>query len=115
VYINILRTKLNILQLKARVLGYKLVVAEFSEPSEPEVECIAMIQNKSKPLNIGSIGISRDTPESEPMLSCFLIDIKRWKWADTEGFSLTDMVDISTLKNEIFTPVKFSELAKRLK
>jgi len=109
---SFLRTKLNLLKVKAAALGYRLVHKEYNKKYEEGVESIVLVQNEQKKHNIGAIAVGKE--DGSVVFTCFLIDIKRWKWAIDEGFSLDQMVDTDKLKNEIFIPSQISDLAKKL-
>ena len=46
----------------------------------------------------------------ESMLGAFIINVKNYRWADAEGFSLDDMVDDDKLAGTIFNLIPVDEV-----
>ena len=48
--------------------------------------------------------------EKDPMIGAFVINVKNYKWADAEGFTLDDMVDDDKLAGTIFNLIPVDEV-----
>ena len=45
-------------------------------------------------------------------LRAFTINLKKWNWAETEGFSEADL--LGTLSDQVFKEIKLSEIVQKL-
>jgi hypothetical protein len=45
-------------------------------------------------------------------LRAFTINLKKWNWAETEGFSEVDL--LGTLSDQVFKEIKLSEIVQKL-
>lgn len=84
----LLKTKLNVIRQALEASGEVVKVKASSEH-----DCFIMASGRLNKAVM--IGIAFDT------LVAFRIDIRKWLWAETEGFSLDEMVE--KLGSEIFT------------
>ena len=107
---HLLKSKVNVLRTRARVLSYELEVHEAAHG-------LAILSN---PLSskMGAIGCLLTDEGEDKILSfdCFLINVKKYQWAIAEGFSDHEIYDPKKgIKQEIFQKVTFDSLADRLR
>lgn len=51
---------------------------------------------------VGIFNMPNEYEEDEAVVGAFTINVKAYKWADAEGFSLDDMIDEENLQGRIF-------------
>lgn len=68
--------------------------------------------NQNKVVAIGILHILNEKKEKEEMIGAFSIDVKKYKWADAEGFTHDDMID--RLTDEVFTLMGIDEVVPYL-
>ena len=59
---------------------------------------------------VGLLNIKNEDGESEYVVGAFTIDVKKYNWADAEGFSLDEMVDEEALSGQIFNLIGVDEV-----
>lgn len=103
---HLLKSKANVCRTRARILGY-----------EPEiVDCqndLILLVNKKKE-KVAALGMQLDGV-GDVKFDSFIIDVRKWMWAEAEGFSMEEMTESgSDLKKSIFLSVAFDDLPKLL-
>ena len=71
-----------------------------------------LLSNSGKLLNAAVIGFA-EINGTNVFLS-YLINLKKWKWADAEGFTKEDIMHNPILKEEIFDFVEIDNLINKL-
>ena len=51
---------------------------------------------------VGIFNMPNEYEEDEAVVGAFTINVKAYKWADAEGFTLDDMIDEENLQGRIF-------------
>ncbi len=94
------KTKLNkevtSIKRKAKKLGYKIIVSR----TEDQDSCILANEDTDKELAvlIGCVELN-----GTDIITSFTIKVRKWKWAEAEGFTRSEMVE--KLGNEIFSSI----------
>ena len=94
------KTKLNkevtSIKTEAKKLGYKIVVSK----TEDQDSCILANEDTDKELAvlIGCVELNEID-----IITSFIINVRKWKWAEAEGFTRNEMVE--KLGNEIFSSI----------
>ena len=94
------KTKLNkevtSIKKEAKKLGYKIVVSK----TEDQDSCILANEDTDKELAvlIGCVELNETD-----IITSFIINVRKWKWAEAEGFTRNEMVE--KLGNEIFSSI----------
>ena len=94
------KTKLNkevtSIKREAKKLGYKIIVSK----TEDQDSCILANEDTSKELAvlIGCVELNETD-----IITSFIINVRKWKWAEAEGFTRNQMVE--KLGNEIFSSI----------
>ena len=94
------KTKLNkevtSIKTEAKKLGYKIVVSK----TEDQDSCILANEDTDKELAvlIGCVELNETD-----IITSFIINVRKWKWAEAEGFTRNEMVE--KLGNEIFSSI----------
>jgi len=110
-YVNhLLRSKVNVLKTRARVLGYEL-------EDHPCSHDLVLLQNSLNE-KMGAVGIWAKKAGSDQIVKfeCFLINIQKYKWAQDEGFTQQDIYDPDgNLRDMIFEMVEYDSFADKLR
>ena len=94
------KTKLNkevtSIKTEAKKLGYKIIVSK----TEDQDSCILANEDTKKELAvlIGCVELNETN-----IITSFIINVRKWKWAEAEGFTRNEMVE--KLGNEIFSSI----------
>ena len=94
------KTKLNkevtSIKTEAKKLGYKIIVSK----TEAQDSCILANEDTDKELAvlIGCVELNETD-----IITSFIINVRKWKWAEAEGFTRNEMVE--KLGNEIFSSI----------
>ena len=94
------KTKLNkevtSIKTEAKKLGYKIIVSK----TEDQDSCILANEDTDKELAvlIGCVELNETD-----IITSFIINVRKWKWAEAEGFTRNEMVE--KLGNEIFSSI----------
>jgi len=68
-------------------------------------DALLMINKKSKKILV--IGVVPNPEKSRQYkMEAMMVNMKRWRWAEDEGFTFSDIVDDKILSSEIFYPVE---------
>jgi hypothetical protein len=67
-------------------------------------------EEKTKVVAVGLLNIKNEDDEDEPVIGAFTINVKKYKWADAEGFTLDQMVEEEKLNGEIFNLIGVDEV-----
>ena len=103
------KTKLNkevtSIKKEANKLGYKIIVSE----TEDQDSCILANEDTDKELAvlIGCVELN-----GTDIITSFKINVRRWKWAEAEGFTRNQMVE--KLGNEIFSSIDVNYIPEYL-
>tara|TARA_Y100000592_G_scaffold86552_1_gene139999 strand:+ start:1557 stop:1892 length:336 start_codon:yes stop_codon:yes gene_type:complete len=98
--VSLRKTKLNkevtSIKREAKKLGYKIVVSK----TEDQDSCILANEDTDKELAvlIGCVELNETD-----IITSFIINVRKWKWAEAEGFTRNEMVE--KLGNEIFSSI----------
>jgi hypothetical protein len=98
--VSLRKTKLNkevtSIKTEAKKLGYKIVVSK----TEDQDSCILANEDTDKELAvlIGCVELNETD-----IITSFIINVRKWKWAEAEGFTRNEMVE--KLGNEIFSSI----------
>ena len=103
---HLLKSKANVCKTRGRILGYEAEVVDCQD------DLVLIINRKSE--KVAAIGLRES--EGEVIFESFVIDVRKWMWAEAEGFTVVQMVEPdSELRDSIFRPVSFSDLPRLLK
>jgi hypothetical protein len=92
---------------RCRVLGFEIEIVE----CEKQLFLLVNRENE-KVAAIGMCGAG----EGKAKIESFVIDVRKWMWAEAEGFSMEQMVDPkSPLRESIFLRSSFEDLPELLK
>jgi len=97
--------KVASLSEQAKKAGFELDYAPIGED-------LYLLSNSKKLLNAAVIGIAKING-ADVFLS-YLINLKKWSWADAEGFTKEDIMHNPILKEEIFDFVEIDSLINKL-
>ena len=104
---HLLKAKAKLCRTNCRVLGFEIEIVECEKN-------LILLVNKKKE-KVAAIGLC-GSGEGKAKLESFVIDVRKWMWAESEGFSMEQMVDPeSKLRETIFLPSSFKDLPERLK
>ena len=68
-------------------------------------DAFLMVNKKSKKILV--IGVVPDPEKNKKYkVESMMVNMQRWRWAEDEGFTFTDIVDNKTLSSEIFHSVE---------
>ena len=68
-------------------------------------DAFLMVNKKSKKILV--IGVVPDLKKNKKYkVESMMVNMQRWRWAEDEGFTFSDIVDNKTLSSEIFHSVK---------
>ena len=68
-------------------------------------DAFLMVNKKSKKILV--IGVVPDPEKNKKYkVESMMVNMQRWRWAEDEGFTFSDIVDNKTLSSEIFHSVK---------
>ena len=68
-------------------------------------DAFLMVNRKSKKILV--IGVVPDPKKNRQYkIESMMVNMKRWRWAEDEGFTFRDIVDNKVLSSEIFHPVE---------
>lgn len=65
---------------------------------------------KTRVVAVGLLNIKNEDDNIEAVVGAFTIDVKKYEWATTEGFTLDDMVEEKPLQGEIFNLIGVDEV-----
>ena len=72
-------------------------------------DVLLMINKKSKKVLV--IGVVPDLEKSKRYkIEAMTVNLKRWRWAEDEGFTFDQIVDNKILSSEIFCPVETNDI-----
>ncbi len=71
-------------------------------------------EGKKRVVAVGLLNIKNEKEEEEPVIGAFTIDVKKYEWADAEGFTLDQMIDEENLSGEIFNLIGVDEVLSYL-
>ena len=109
IYVSLRKTKLNkevtTIKRKAKKLGYKIIVSK----TEDQDSCILANEDTDKELAvlIGCVELN-----GTDIITSFKINVRKWKWAEAEGFTRSQMVE--KLGNEIFFSIDVNYIPEYL-
>lgn len=67
-------------------------------------------EGPSKVVAVGLINIRNENDEEEAIVGAFTIDVKKYKWAEAEGFTQDQMIDEAKLAGTIFNLIGVDEV-----
>ena len=89
---------------EARSKGIDVIVHTTDSP-----DAFLMVNSKSKKILI--IGVMPDPKKDRQYkVESMMVNMKRWKWAEDEGFSFDQIVGDKILSSEIFCPVETNDI-----
>jgi hypothetical protein len=89
---------------EARSKGIDVIVHTTDSP-----DAFLMVNSKSKKILI--IGVMPDPKKDRQYkVESMMVNMKRWKWAEDEGFSFDQIVGDKILSSEIFCPVEANDI-----
>jgi hypothetical protein len=101
---EILKQKILDLEKKAKDAGFTFVSEDIGD------DAILLVNQKShKAAIIGSF-----KSDGREVLVSYLVNLKKWSWAEQEGFSKDDIINTPELKNNIFEFVPVSQIMGKL-
>lgn len=104
---HLLKAKAKLCRTYCRVLGFEIEIVEC------EKSLILLVNRKNE--KVAAIGLC-GPKGGKAKLESFIIDVRKWMWAESEGFSMEQMVDPEReLRGTIFLPTPFEDLPERLK
>jgi hypothetical protein len=109
IYVSLRKTKLKkevtSIRTKAKKLGYTVVISH----TDDQDSCILANEDLSKELAvlIGCVNMN-----GTDVITSFKINVRKWKWAEAEGFTRVEMVE--KLGNEIFSCIDVSYIPEYL-
>ncbi len=84
---------------EARSKGIDVIVHTTESP-----DAFLMVNRKSKKILV--IGVVPDPEKNKKYkVESMMVNMQRWRWAEDEGFTFSDIVDDKILSSEIFYPV----------
>jgi len=86
--------------------GLKIKIQESSD--KPEIIMIGCPKNKK----VVMLVLDQLSDPKRNTLRAFIINLKKWNWAETEGFSEADV--LGTLSDQVFKEIKLSEIVQKL-
>ena len=101
-----LNNQLKKIKKQAEEQGLKIKIQESSNVAEivmigcPETQKVVM-------LVVDQLSYSKKTK-----LRAFTINLKKWNWAETEGFTEADL--LGTLSDQVFKEIKLPEIVEKL-
>tara|TARA_Y100001937_G_scaffold51588_1_gene71583 strand:+ start:48 stop:383 length:336 start_codon:yes stop_codon:yes gene_type:complete len=100
-----LKKEITSIKKQAKKLGYKIRVSQ----TEDNDSCILANEDLDKELAvlIGCVDMN-----GIDIITSFTINVRKWKWAEAEGFSRSEMVE--KLGSEIFSSVDLKYIAAYL-
>ena len=98
-----LNKEVSTLKIEAIKLGYKLDVDKTIDSDS------YILSNKSeeKAVIIGRVEINGSS-----IISTFIINVRKWRWAEAEGFTKDQM--ITKMGSEIFSVIELSDVSRYL-
>ena len=69
-------------------------------------------QHKTRIVAVGLMNIKNETNEEEAVIGAFTINVKKYEWADAEGFTQDQMID--DLSGEVFSLIGVDEVLEYL-
>jgi len=102
----ILKNQIKRITKKAQEVGLRVKIQESLD--NPEIIMIGCPKNK-KVVMLVVDQLSRATKNT---LRAFTINLKKWNWAEAEGFTDKDL--IGTLSDQVFKEIKLSEIVQKL-
>ena len=89
---------------KPRFLGVDIIV------HATEVEDVLLIINRdSKKVII--VGVKQDLKTKRCKIESMMVNLRRWRWAEQEGFSFDEIVGDKRLNSEIFRCVDVEDIS----
>ncbi len=67
-------------------------------------------EGKRRVVAVGLLNMTNENDENEAIIGAFSIDVKKYKWAEAEGFTLDQMIDEEALNGEIFNLIGVDEV-----
>ena len=105
---HLLKSKANVCRTRAKVLGYDIEIVN----CDPD-NLILLVNRKRE--KVAALGLEVDK-NGEPSFTSFMIDVRKWMWAEAEGFSRDQMTEAgSELRKTIFETFEFEDIPKLLK
>ena len=103
---HLLKSKANLCRTRARVLGYDPEIIDCQE------DLILIVNGKTK--KVAAIGMTLNPNDKEVKFESYIIDVRKWMWAEAEGFTKEEMTDKGDLRNSIFLPIPFEKIPSAL-
>ena len=105
---HLLKSKANVCRTRAKVLGYDIEIVN----CDPD-NLILLVNRKRE--KVAALGLEVDK-NGEPSFTSFMIDVRKWMWAESEGFTKEEMTEPeSELRSMIFEVVPYEDLPELLK
>lgn len=102
---HLLKSKANVCKTRGRILGYEADVVDCQD------DLVLIINRKSE--KVAAIGLRES--EGEVIFESFVIDVRKWMWAESEGFTMEQMVDPDgDVRSLIFKKTPFDRIPKML-
>ena len=98
-----LNKEVSILRKEATKLGYKLDVDKTVDSDS----YILSNKNEEKAVIIGRVEI-----KGSDVISTFTINVRKWRWAEAEGFTKDQMIE--KLGSEIFSAIELNNVSRYL-
>lgn len=104
---HLLKAKAKLCRTRCRVLGFEIEIVDCEKD-------LVLLVNKKKE-KVAAIGLC-GAGEGKAKMESFVIDVRKWMWAEAEGFSMEQMVDPkSQLRDSIFLRSPLEDLPELLK
>lgn len=105
---HLLKAKGKLCRTRCRVLGFEIEVIDCQK------HLILLVNKKNE--KVAAVGLTVGTKEGDVEIESFMIDVRKWMWAESEGFSMEEMVDPKgDLRDTIFLRASFEDLPNLLK
>lgn len=101
-----LNNKLKKIKKQAQEQGVEIRIQESTDVAEivmigcPDTQKVVMLV------------VDQLTHDTKVKLRAFTINLKKWNWAETEGFTEADL--LGTLSDQVFKEIKLSEIVQKL-
>ena len=101
-----LKNELKKIKKQAAEKGLEIKIQESSKVAE-----IIMIGCPSTQ-KVVMLVVDQLSSNIKPQLRAFTINLKKWNWAETEGFTEADL--LGTLSDQVFKEIKLPEIVHKL-
>ena len=75
-----------------------------------EIEDVLLIINRDS-RKVAIVGVKQDNETKQYKIESMMIDLKKWRWAELEGFSFDEIMEDERLGLEIFRLVDVEDIS----